>query len=126
MIEAALGHLEGGGHVEDLRAVLDGDDATIGEVAAVEAAIYLVDDRRGAVATPQEVGVHGVHHALDHRGGGRRQRLAQHLAAENLRAADVAALTAEQVVLQLLQLQQLQQVGQALVHELTRGRRITA
>ena len=36
-----------------------------------------------------------------------RERLAQHLAAEHLRAADVPALAAEQIDLQLLELEQL-------------------
>ena len=57
-----------------------------------------------------------VHHAviLDRRVR-RHQRLAQHLAAENLRAADVAALAAEQVDLEALERELLQQVGEALV-----------
>ena len=48
----------------------------------------------------------GVHRAL--RGG---QRLAQHLPAEHEAGADIAALAAEQVVLQPLQLEQLDQFG---------------
>jgi hypothetical protein len=54
-----------------------------------------------------------VHHAVIHGGRGRRQRLSEHLPAEDLRAADVAALAAEQVVLEPLELEQLQQIGQS-------------
>ena len=47
---------------------------------------------------------------------GRDERLAEHLAAEHLRAADVAALAAEQVDLERLQLEHRKHVGQPLVH----------
>ena len=116
MLEAALGCLEGGGHVEDLLAVLDGDDAAVGEAVAIEAAVDFVDDRRVAVAAPQEVGMQRVHHARLDRRRRRRQRLAEHLPAEDLRAADVAALAAEQIDLELLELEQLQQIREALIH----------
>src|SRR5207248_9935431 len=63
MIEARFAHLERGGHVEDLLAVLDGDDATVREAVAVEAAIHLIDDGGVAIAAPQEIRVQRVHHA---------------------------------------------------------------
>jgi len=83
----------------------------------VEAAVDLVDDRRGAVATPQEVCMQGVHHASRDGGRCRRQRLSEDLAPEHLRAADIAARAAKQVHLQLLELEQLQKIRQALIHE---------
>jgi hypothetical protein len=46
----------------------------------------------------------------------RRQRLPEHLAAEYLRAADVPAVTAEDVVLDTLELEQMDQVGEYKMH----------
>ena len=115
MIEPVLRHLEGGGHVEDLLSVLDGDDAAVGEALAVEAAVDLVDDRRVVVTAAQEVGVHRVHDAFLDRCGCSGERLTQDLTAEDLRAADVAARTPEQVELEPLELEQLQQVREALI-----------
>ena len=75
--------------------MLDRDDAPVRKAAAVASAINLVDDRRVHVAATQEIRVQRVRDpALDRVLRG-RQRLAQHLAAEHLRAADVAAVAAE-------------------------------
>ncbi len=49
---------------------------------------------------------------------GRGQRLAEHLPAEHLRAADVAALAAEEIAFEALELQQPQQVGEFGAHRL--------
>src|SRR6202034_4851435 len=103
-------------HVEDLLAVLYGDHAAVREAVTVEAAIDLVHDRRVAVAAPQEISMQRVHHAPIDRGGGRAQRLAEHLAAKHLGRPAVAALAAEQIHLQLLELEQLQEIGETLVH----------
>ena len=46
----------------------------------------------------------------------RHQRLAQHLAAEYLRAAGVAALTAKQIHLEPLEIELLLQIGETSVH----------
>ncbi len=46
MIQAGLGNLEGGGHIEDLLPVLNGDDAPRGEMLAVPGPVDLVDDRQ--------------------------------------------------------------------------------
>jgi hypothetical protein len=75
--------LERRGQVEDGVAVLDGDDATGGEGAAVTDAVHLVEDRLGGIAGPQEVRVQGVHHAAVHRAPRGHQRLAGHLSAEH-------------------------------------------
>ncbi len=58
-----------------------------------------------------------MHHAavLDGRVRG-HQRLPQHLSAEHLRAAGVAALAAKQVDLEALELELLLQVGEARIH----------
>jgi len=57
MLDTVLPHLERGSHVEDLLAVLDGDDAARRETVAVATAVDLVHDRCVEIATPQEVGV---------------------------------------------------------------------
>ena len=116
MLQAGLEHLERRRHVEDLLAVLDRNDAPVREARTVAAAIHFVHDRRIEVAAAQEIGVQRVHDApLDGARGG-HERLAEHLAAEYLRAADVAALAAEQIDLQPLQLQQAQEIGNPRVH----------
>ena len=116
MIEARLGHLKRGGHVEDLFAMLDGDDTTAAEAVAIATAIDLIDDRCGEIAAPQEIGVQRMHDSPLGGGIGGAQRLSQHLTAKDLRTADIATLAAKQPVLQLLELQQPQQVGQMRVH----------
>ena len=63
--------------------------------------------------------MHRMHDASVVDGGMRRlQRLAQHLPAEHLRAARVAALAAKQVHLESFELELLLQVGEALVHRI--------
>ena len=52
---------------------------------------------------------------------GCRKRLAKHLSAENLCAADIAALSAEEVVLDALELQELDQISQNRMHGLGNG-----
>ena len=86
------------------------------KLRAVAAAIDLVDDRRVEVAAAQEIGMQRVHRAALDRAAGRHERLAEHLSTEYLRAADVAALAAEQVHLETLELEQADQVGELLVH----------
>ncbi len=56
--------------------------------------------------------------AVLHRRRSGGEGLPEHLPAENLRAADIAALATKQVDLQLLELEQRQQVGDALVQSL--------
>ena len=51
-----------------------------------------------------------------HARGGRAQGLSEHLATEDLRAADVPALPPEQVDLELLELKEFQEIGEPLVH----------
>ena len=117
MVGALLVPLERRRQVEDLLAMLDRDDAAVGEARTVAAAIHLVDDRRVEVATPQEIRVQRMHRAigLDRAARG-HQRLPEHLPAEHLRAADVAADTPEQVDLQPLEVEQLEQVGEHRAH----------
>ena len=118
MLAAFLILLERCGQEEDRLAVLDRGDAAHGEGLAVAGAVHVVDDRRLDVARAQEVGVDRVHVALAvgvQAGAERllrgRQGLAQHLAAEDVLGADVAALAAEEVVLEALEAEQVDQFG---------------
>jgi hypothetical protein len=122
VIEAGLGGLERCRHGQDRLAVLDRHHAPAGEAAAVAAAVHLEDDRHAEVAAAQEVGVQRVHAAPVHGPGRGDQGLPQHLPAEDLRRADVAALAAEQVVLEGLEVAEFQQVGEPGVHD---GRRLS-
>ena len=53
---------------------------------------------------------------------GCRKRLAKHLSAKNLCTADIAALSAVDVVLDALELQELDQITQNRMHRLRNGR----
>src|SRR5690606_378735 len=99
--------LERGGEVEDRLAVLDRDHAAHRKAATVARALDVVDDRLLDVARTQEVGVRRMRAAcaVDRLLRG-REGLAEHLAAEYVARADVAALAAEQVVLEAFEGQQ--------------------
>ena len=100
VVEPGLGVLKRGGHVEDRLAVLNRLNAARRKMVAVARPIDLVDDRRGAVPAPQKIRVQRMHRAIiDGRGRG-DQGLTQHLAAEHLRAADIAAFAAKQIELE--------------------------
>jgi len=77
---------------------------------AVPGAVHFIDDRRIEVPATQEISVQRVYLAIFHRRRRRHQRLAQHLAAENLGAADVAALSSKQIDLEALESHDLDQV----------------
>ena len=89
--------------------MLNRDDPARGEVIAVARPVDLVDDRRIEVAAAQKVGVQRVDDAILDRRGRRHQRLTEHLAAEYLRDADVAAFAAKQVQLEPLERHDLEQ-----------------
>ena len=116
VLEPLLGRLERRGHVEDRPAVLDRDDAPRAEALAVARDVDLVDDRRVHVARQQEVRVQRVHLTRAGRVARGRKRLAEHLPAEHSVPAEVAALPAEDVVLDALELEQVQQVREDRFH----------
>ena len=91
--------------------MLDGHDPAVGKAVSIQAAVHLVHNRCVEIAAAQEVGMQRMHHPAGHRGGRGGQGLSQHLSAEYLRAADVAAFTPKQVDLELLELEEIQQVG---------------
>src|SRR5580698_2637250 len=115
VLETLLLHLEGGGHVEYLLTVLNGDDPAVREALTIQAAVDLVDDRGVEIAPSQEVSVQRVDDTALYRRRGGGEGLSEHLPAKYLRAADIAAFATEQVDFQLLELEQCQQVGDALV-----------
>ena len=83
---------------------------------AVQGPIDLVDDGRIEIAAAQKIRMQRVHHPILRRGGRRHQGLAQHLAAEHLRTADVAALAAKQIHLEPLERHHLDQILEQLIH----------
>ncbi len=87
-------------------------DAPCRKTLAVARALDVVDDRRLDIAGAQEVRVQRMHAALGlDRLLRRGQRLAEHLAAEHVARADVAALAAEQVVFETLKAEQFDQLA---------------
>ena len=96
--------------------MLNGDNPAIRETAAVAGAIDLVNDGLRHVTAPQEIRVQGMCNPVLDRVLRGRQCLAQHLPPENLRAADVPAVTAENIVLDALQPEERDQVFQYRVH----------
>ena len=109
---AGLDLLERGGEHQDRLAVLDRGHPAHRKAVAIAGAIDVEDDRRGDVAGAQEIGVQRMHAAAVLDGLlRRRQRLAEHLPAEHVLGADVAALAAEQVVFQALEREQGDEFG---------------
>src|SRR5262249_17811134 len=104
------------GHVEDLLAVLDCDDATRRKARAVTTAIDFVHDRMIGIARAQEVRVQRMHAALLDRRVRCRERLPEYLPAEYAAMAGIATLASEEVELEAFQLQYFQQVGEDGIH----------
>ena len=104
--------LERGGKDQNWLAMLDSGDSAHRETMAVAGAIDIEHDRRGDVAGTQEVGVNRMHAAA---GVNRRlrgsQRLPEHLAAEDILGADVAALAAKQIFFEALEREQSDEFG---------------
>src|SRR5262249_25782548 len=111
VVEAPLGGLEAGGHVEDRLAVLDGGDPAGRERAAVPYPIDLVEHGDPGGAGPQEVAVQRVAQpGVGHRAGPGGQRLAGHLAAEEALAVLVGGHAPEDVDLDRFEVEQLHEV----------------
>jgi hypothetical protein len=85
--------VERGQHGQDRLAQLAGDDATVGEAAAIEIALDAEIDLVVLVAAAQEIGVKRMDRAiLRHGAFGRRECLSNDLSAED--SADAAGLAA--------------------------------
>ncbi len=108
---ALFRHLEGGGEVEDLFAMLNGRDAAGGEALAVARAIHLVEDRHRRIARTDEVGVQRVADAGVDGAVGGDQRLRDHLAAEDTLHAVVWRLAAKKVHLDPFDVEQGDELG---------------
>ena len=110
--------------------MLDRLHAPGGEALAVADGVDLVDDRPRHVARQEEVGVQRVGLAALHRAARGHQRLPDHLPAEHRAAAEVCALSAEEVDLELLQVELPDELLQGLAHaamlhrERARGNRL--
>ena len=115
--------------------MLNGNHPAHREAAAVARPIHLVNDCRLHIPTAQEVAVQGVSRTRLNGVRGSRKRLPQNLAAEDLRAADIAAFAAINIVLDAFELEEGYEVfehrvqGQGLMssrrpaHRRPRGRR---
>jgi hypothetical protein len=110
MLEARFGHLKRRGHVKDLLAMLDRDDAPAREAAAVAAAIDVIDDGRLGIPGAQEIAVQRVHGTVFDGLDRGDERLSEHLAAEHALAADVAAQAPEHVLLEPFEAQQREEI----------------
>ncbi len=105
--------LKRGRQVENRPALLNGHDPAGGEALAVADAIDVVDDRPADIPRPEKIGMQAVGRALRRHGlVGGRQRLPQYLSAVDVAEAEILALAAKDVLLDLLQLQQFQQFFQ--------------
>ena len=111
VVQAVLGQVERGRHVEDRPAVLAGDHPPGAERTAVAGPLDVVHDRHPGVAGPQEVRVQRVHHPVGVGGARRRdQGLAGHLAAEHPLQRRLGLPPAEQAVVDRLEVEQGQQL----------------
>ncbi|MNL43570.1 hypothetical protein D3C87_1660900 [compost metagenome] len=98
-------------------ALLDRGHPARAETAAVAYAVNGIHHRQLGVAGTQKVTVHRMHMTrLFHRLTGRRQRLTEHLATEQLAKSQVLAAATEQVFFDRFQAQQVDQIIQHLAH----------
>ena len=102
--------------MEDRAPALDRRDAARGEALAVARAIDLIEDGDPGIARAQEVGVEGVRRIPLDRASGGRERLAEHLPAEDALRAHLRAAAAKQVHLQLFEIEDSQQRVERLGH----------
>lgn len=108
VIEAFFDALERCFEAEDRLAVLDRGDPARREARAVAQAIDLVDDRAAHVAGPHEVAVHGVDGPIGaDRLRGRREGLAEDLAAEDGAPAEILATPAKQIAVERFEAEQI-------------------
>ena len=117
VLEALFVVLERGRAGEDRIALLNRGDTTRAETATVAHAVHRIHHRQRGIARAQKITVQGMHMPRFFYGlAGRRQRLAEHLAAEQLAKAQVLAAAAKEVFLDRLQGQQVHQIFQYLAH----------
>ena len=116
MIETGFPTLERRRAGENLLTVLYGDHTPRRERVAVTAAIDLIDDRSIEVTAAQKISVQRVDFEIVDSLICGHERLTEHLAAVDLRTADVTALAAKQIDLEALELELFQQIGDTNVH----------
>ncbi len=121
MLQSLLRDLERNGHVENLLAVLNGDNAPGREALAVARAIDFVKDRNAWVARANEISVERVRDAVFYRAAGRDQGLTQHLAAEDALPAVTRARAPENIDLDRFEIEEIQNFLDGFVHEAFKG-----
>jgi len=101
-------------------ALLDRRHAACAEAAAIAHAVHRIHHRQCGIAGAQKITVQRMHVPLGFYGlAGSRQRLAEHLPAEQLAKTQVLAAAAKEVFLDRLQGQQVHQIFQYLAHRAT-------
>ena len=98
--------------------MLNCDDTAVGEAATVPGSVDLVNYRRVHVAAAQEIGMQRMRYSPFHCVLRRGQRLAQYLSSEYLRAANVTAVAAEDILFYPFELEQRYEIGKYRVHGL--------
>lgn len=115
VVPTAFFDMEGAGHVENLFAVLDCNDSSCGEAAAVARTIDFVDDRDFWVAGPNEISMKRVAVSIFNGPISRDECLCDHLATKNtLARLFIGAFTAEKIDLKTLQVEKREQFGNSI------------
>ena len=116
--------VEGGRHVEDGPAVLDGNHQAGGEGPTIPDPVHLVEDGHIGIPRSQEVRVQRVRSPAFDRSPGGHQRLCRHLAAEHALTVLIGAHTPKDVDLDGLEIEKVDQKIEGFTHApiLTGGR----
>ena len=111
--------MERRGHIENLLAMLNGDDAASRETAAIARPIDFIDDRNRRIARAQEISVQGMTGAglrIDRPISG-NERLRDHLPPKHALIGFVlGALPAKQVNLKPLEVHEMEQITNRVRH----------
>ena len=99
--------------------MLDGDNPTGGETAAITCAIHLIDHRNRGITGADEIGMERMAEPVFNSPVGGRKRLGDHLTAENplLRLAAITA-AAKEINLQALDIEKPDQISRRAGHSL--------
>jgi hypothetical protein len=111
MLEAFFHYLKGTCQVENLLAVLNGDDAARRKALAVPRPVHLVKDRHFGIAGADEVSMERMTDPVfGHRAVSGRKRLRNHLPAEHALPACIGAVAAEKVLLDGFKVEELNEI----------------